>query len=138
MNMSSGVSRKPPPTPNRPDSRPTIPPTPTINGMLELTCAMGRKIFILREFIKLTFNLCNHIIYCSKKIIESVINLLAALLGGNSGFPIRRGLAQLALTGIVGVFKDQITFDGRAPKALGRDICSGSSLQHLGTISAGN
>jgi hypothetical protein len=38
----SGVIRKPPPTPNMPDSTPTIPPIPRRRKALTETSAMGR------------------------------------------------------------------------------------------------
>ena len=40
--MSSGVSRKPPPTPNSPDKKPTAPPMPKMMNMFTDSSAMGR------------------------------------------------------------------------------------------------
>ena len=42
MKNSSGVIRKPPPTPNMPDRKPTIPPSPRRTKALTETSAMGR------------------------------------------------------------------------------------------------
>lgn len=42
MKISSGVIKNPPPTPNRPDKKPTPPPMPKIKKMLTETSAMGR------------------------------------------------------------------------------------------------
>jgi len=42
ISISSGVIRKPPPTPNIPDNSPTMPPRPTRRKILTDTSAMGR------------------------------------------------------------------------------------------------
>ena len=42
MKISSGVIRKPPPTPNNPESIPIIPPIPRIRKMFTEISAMGR------------------------------------------------------------------------------------------------
>ena len=42
MKNRSGVIRKPPPTPNMPESTPTSPPSPTSRKAFTLTSAMGR------------------------------------------------------------------------------------------------
>ena len=42
MKNSAGVIRKPPPTPNMPDSSPTIPPMPNSRKALTETSAIGR------------------------------------------------------------------------------------------------
>ena len=41
-NMSSGVSKKPPPTPNMPDRKPTAAPSPSMTMRFTETSAMGR------------------------------------------------------------------------------------------------
>jgi hypothetical protein len=40
--ISSGVSRKPPPTPNRPERKPTAPPIPIRKKRFIESSAMGR------------------------------------------------------------------------------------------------
>jgi len=40
--MSSGVIRNPPPTPNNPERKPTPPPNPKSSATLTETSAMGR------------------------------------------------------------------------------------------------
>jgi hypothetical protein len=42
MKMSSGVIRKPPPTPNSPDRNPTMPPIPRMRKIFTEISAMGR------------------------------------------------------------------------------------------------
>ena len=42
MKISSGVSRKPPPTPNSPDKKPTAQPMPRKSAALTDISAMGR------------------------------------------------------------------------------------------------
>jgi hypothetical protein len=42
MKKRSGVIRKPPPTPNMPDRKPTIPPIPRIRKASTETSAIGR------------------------------------------------------------------------------------------------
>ena len=42
MKMSNGVIRKPPPTPNRPDRKPTAPPMPSSRKMSTDISAIGR------------------------------------------------------------------------------------------------
>ena len=42
MKISSGVIRKPPPTPNMPEMKPTAAPRPRIRKMLTGSSAMGR------------------------------------------------------------------------------------------------
>jgi hypothetical protein len=42
MRISSGVSRKPPPTPNTPDKNPTAAPRPSRTKMSSDTSAIGR------------------------------------------------------------------------------------------------
>ena len=40
--IRAGVSKKPPPTPKRPDRKPTVRPIPSSKRMLTLTPAIGR------------------------------------------------------------------------------------------------
>jgi len=42
MKISSGVSRKPPPTPNIPDRKPMAPPMPSSRKTLSDSSAIGR------------------------------------------------------------------------------------------------
>jgi hypothetical protein len=42
VKIRSGVSRKPPPTPNMPDRKPTAPPMPRNSSMLTVSSAIGR------------------------------------------------------------------------------------------------
>jgi hypothetical protein len=42
MKISSGVIRKPPPTPNRPERNPTAPPMPRMRNTFTDISAMGR------------------------------------------------------------------------------------------------
>ena len=42
VKISSGVSRKPPPTPNMPERNPTAPPMPRKRSMLTVSSAIGR------------------------------------------------------------------------------------------------
>ena len=55
-NIKRGVIRKPPPTPNKPDKKPTIPPNPVIAKTFIETSAIGRYMYIFNNLLIIRYD----------------------------------------------------------------------------------